>query len=399
MSVNLREKQISDGRISFYLDIYHNKKRTYEFLGIYLEKGKTETSANREKRRLAEEIKRKREDQLIRSDYDLTNFNLSNADIFEYIRQRSVEKQRTYSTLVTHLKLFAKTDCLPFRVITKEWLLNFQSYLRKPTDKETEKGRLENTVNIYMAALNTLLNEAAQQDIIPYNPWKKVPSQLKAKLTVSKVDPLEPGEIKRMIEKSKGIPVQVVQCFLFSVFTGLRWSDASNLKKSHIRTLRFVDKEGKIIRRKFVVFTQKKTKGENSVPLTVEAIQLLAKRLLDERKELNNKREAGLKVIPSENYFPRLAMRADVKYNTQHGYMWYNLKKWAKQAEIKKRLHYHLTRHTFATLGLEQIGDLSIISSLLGHKKLATTQRYAKVLDRLKVQSIDRLSNYGILNK
>jgi len=40
MSVKLREKQLKNGQISFYLDIYHNKKRWYEFLEIHIQKNK-----------------------------------------------------------------------------------------------------------------------------------------------------------------------------------------------------------------------------------------------------------------------------------------------------------------------------------------------------------------------
>lgn len=40
MGVKLREKQMKNGQISFYLDIYHNKSRWYEFLNIHIQKNK-----------------------------------------------------------------------------------------------------------------------------------------------------------------------------------------------------------------------------------------------------------------------------------------------------------------------------------------------------------------------
>lgn len=40
MGVKLREKQLSSGQISFYLDIYHNKIRWYEFLEIHIHKNR-----------------------------------------------------------------------------------------------------------------------------------------------------------------------------------------------------------------------------------------------------------------------------------------------------------------------------------------------------------------------
>ena len=43
MSIKIREKKLKDGRSSLYLDVYHNGKRSYRFLEMYLINGyKTE---------------------------------------------------------------------------------------------------------------------------------------------------------------------------------------------------------------------------------------------------------------------------------------------------------------------------------------------------------------------
>lgn len=392
MSVKVREKELQDGRISLYLDIYHNKKRSYDFLEIYLEKESKSKpwikKENQEKRMLADRIALDLDHRLKVQQRGLPDDKMLDVDLFTFIQTRSPKKQRRLAPLVKHLEEFSQAKRIPFRLIDKDWLLAFQGYLSKSDD------RTENTVNNYMALLNNILNEAAQEDIIPFNPWKRVPSHLKAKLVANDIDPLEPGEIRKMIEHSDGVPSQIRQCFLFSIFTGLRWGDASNLTKSCIRTMRV---EGK--RRKFIVFTQRKTQTRKNFPLSSEAISMLAERLWDERRSVNERREAGIEAEYSENFFPFLSIKEGDRANKRHGIMHYYLKKWAAKAGIKKRVHYHLTRHTFATLGLEKIGDLHIVSSLLGHKRLVTTQRYAHVLDRLKVESIDRLSSYGILKK
>ncbi|MEO5645204.1 MAG: site-specific integrase [Bacteroidia bacterium] len=390
MSVKLREKELSDGRISLYLDIYHDRKRRYDFLEIYLE-GKRTSAENKEKLQLAQQIRLDTEHQITVQKRGLQDTSQMNGDLFAFIAKRSTKKQQRFSTLEKHLKDFSKGKPIPFKIITKEWLLSFQVYLTSDTE------RVENSVNAYMTLLNTLLNEASSEEIIPYNPWKKVPSHLKAKYVPAEVETLEPEEVKQMMEHSKGIDSQVRQCFLFSFLTGFRWGDVSNLTRSSIRSMVVVDKDGKITRRKFVVFTQRKKQNQKNFPLPHDAIRILAERLWDERKQINNKREAGLKVEASPNFFPHYSIEEGDRANKRHGAMWYQLKKWVKQAGIKKRVHFHLTRHSFATLGLEKIGDLSIVSSLLGHKKLVTTQRYAHVLDRLKVDSIDRMTNHGFL--
>jgi hypothetical protein len=56
--VKLREKVLKDGTISLYLDIYHNQRRSYEYLNMYLTSGRSavDKQQNKEKVRLAQTI-------------------------------------------------------------------------------------------------------------------------------------------------------------------------------------------------------------------------------------------------------------------------------------------------------------------------------------------------------
>ena len=70
------------------------------------------------------------------------------------------------------------------------------------------------------------------------------------------------------------------------------------------------------------------------------------------------------------------------------------LKMWAKKAGIDpKKLHFHSSRHSFATNVLESSaeGDLYTVSKLLGHKSITTTQIYAKVRDSRKQLAVKAL--------
>jgi tyrosine recombinase XerC len=55
------------------------------------------------------------------------------------------------------------------------------------------------------------------------------------------------------------------------------------------------------------------------------------------------------------------------------------LEKYAQEAGLKKRVHPHLLRHTFATHMLDGGADLRVVQELLGHEQLSSTQIYTHV--------------------
>ncbi len=59
------------------------------------------------------------------------------------------------------------------------------------------------------------------------------------------------------------------------------------------------------------------------------------------------------------------------------------LKEIADQCDIKKKMTFHIARHTFATtVTLTNGVPIETVSKMLGHRNLKTTQHYAKILDR-----------------
>ncbi len=59
---------------------------------------------------------------------------------------------------------------------------------------------------------------------------------------------------------------------------------------------------------------------------------------------------------------------------------------------VKKNLTFHVARHTFATtITLSNGVPIETVSRMLGHNKLATTQIYARVLEKKVSQDMAEL--------
>ena len=148
---------------------------------------------------------------------------------------------------------------------------------------------------------------------------------------------------------------RVRDVYIFCCFTGLAYSDVEKLKRTEISV--GVDDQ-------LWIFTDRlKTKVKSRIPLLPVTLKII-KRYADDPACIN-----ANKVLP---------VLSNQKYNAY-------LKEIADICSISKKLTTHTARHTFGTtVTLGNGVPIESVSKMLGHKKISTTQHYARVLD-LKV--------------
>lgn len=143
--------------------------------------------------------------------------------------------------------------------------------------------------------------------------------------------------------------------------TGLRVSELINLRQSEINL-----NQG-------VVRIVGKGDRERLIPIGEEAQNWLHEFISGPRTEILLERQ-------TDYLFP--TRRGDRM--TRQAF-WHIIKRYAKHAEIGRKLSPHTLRHAFATHLLNNGADLRVVQMLLGHSDLSTTQIYTHVArERMK---------------
>ena len=381
--VRIRFKQLSNGNQSIYLEYYTGDvirkenyvggKRKYEFLKLYLipERTREDKAKNEATLALAKAIQSKRIVEVQNDAHGFQNTNKSRVNLLDYLenigKQSAEQGSRNYARTVLNtvraLKLF-RGDYIAFRDVDKEFLSEFTDYLRQ-MPKASKYGVLKtggrlsnNSVVSYYGTLRTAINRAYKEGIIAVNPTKEFDFASKVRQEPSRREYLTIDELKTLINTECRHEI-VKRAFLFSCLCGLRVSD--------IRKLRWCDlqRSGGRVR---IEITMQKTKEPLYLPISDEALKWLP-----ERGEAND----------SDFIFP-LTHEGTVNDTLQH---------WAKVAGITKHISFHCARHTHATMMLTLGADLYTVSKLLGHKNIATTQIYAKIVDKKKEEAIGLIPN------
>jgi integrase len=367
-TVKLREKVNGSGTKSLYLDIHMNGKRQKpKFLNLVISKN-GRTPQDQENKRIAEAAQAKLQNELVVLKLGLPEDTVENkANAYEYILEASKNNKGHMAQYVnSKLKDFSGKDVLPLSDINLFFCTGFQKYIRQNV--------AEGTAFAIFFAFSSYLNRAYEDGLIRENPVRKIPKRdrLKKKKSIPQYLTLE--QIETMSNTNNGIHPQVRLAFLFSCFTGLRWSDVSCLKWSQVTEITIDKRKVNIM-----YLQQKKTNNITNIPLNEQADQIL-----QERKRIAQDE-------PDSPYLFPFLVEPDPKRAKRYHFAASQLKRWGEKAGIKK-VHFHLARHTFATLTITYGGDLFTVSKLLGHVSFQSTQIYAHVLNAPKLAAMDKLS-------
>ncbi len=306
---------------------------------------------------LAENIKAQRQLQIQQDDYGFMSHN-KNADFLAFFKGYADEHlangDTNYLAAYNFLKTYSNENC-PVKLLTPDFCEGFRDYLTTAKPFVSTKTKLANTSMIaYWGIFKMVLKKAVQKKLIKTNPAADIKGIGKAPSPQREF--LTHDELIKIANAPCDLP-EFKSASLFSVFTGLRHSDICKLTWGEI-----LEENGKYSIR----LTIKKTKEAETMPISVEAYNILGDRKANHQK-----------VFPTFKYG-----------------QWQNsvILRWIHGAGVNKHITFHCFRHTFATLQLSLGTDLYMVSKMLGHKNITTTQIYAKIIDEKKREAANKIT-------
>jgi len=370
--IKLRTKQLANGNQSLYLDYYTDGQRQYEFLKLYLipEKTPINKSTNVQTLELANAIKAQKIVELQNTAHGFSMKKArANVNVIDYIKElaeRNRQKKgagkrgtfQSYNSLINHIEKYSGNKTT-FKQIDKKYCEGFIDYLRTATN--SNYGKEGKTLNVntqvgYRRMFETVFYAAIADEIMTINPFKQIKPENKPKENKTEIVYLTLDEVKAL-ENAQCFNPKIKQAFLFSCYTGLRYSDVKGLTWGKLQK----DNNGDT----FINYVQKKTQKQQYLPIPQKAAEFLPNR--SDAKDVDN-----VFNLPSGSYV-----------NVQ-------LKQWAFAANVTKNLSFHVARHTYATILLSLGAGIETISKNLGHSEIRTTQsHYAAIENKLQRQAVD----------
>lgn len=233
------------------------------------------------------------------------------------------------------------TPDITIQEITGTYLRQLETYMRK------SRGLAVNTIARHMKVIKRYINVAIKAELITKYPFLQYSIHSeethREALTERELEILE-NYRDQLAERN-----EVLDAFLFSCYTGLRYSDICTFTKQNICSVN---------RKRWVIIRMIKTNHEIRIPIST----------IFEGKAL-----ALTRSIPRTR-----GVLFNLSNNQQTNRV---LKRIARITGIKKDLTFHIARHTCATLLLYRGVSITTVQKILGHKSVKTTQIYSAVTD------------------
>ena len=277
-------------------------------------------------------------------------------DVLKYGTMKNYYTTERY--LYKFLKKEFKAEDIFLKQINYQFITDFEHFLRNYKPKRERKAPTNNGVMKHLERLKKLLNLAQKLEWVEKDPFAKF--QLKFKKSERAF--LNEEELKKLEEYQfeKITHQQTRDVFVFSCYTGLSWIDAKNLKIENI----VIGFDG----RQWIFTAREKTEQPVKIPILPKAMEIIEK--------YKDHCECCGYILP---------VYSNQKTNEY-------LKQIAIILKIKKKLTFHVARHTFATtVTLSKGIPMETVSKLLGHSKLSTTQIYARVLESKLSNDMEKL--------
>lgn len=282
----------------------------------------------------------------------------NNSSFISFFRQEVMNSSLKDSTKRNHLSTlmllqeFKKN--ITFSDLTFELISSFEYFLQL-------KGYHTNTIAKHMKHLKRHVNIAINKEYIEIQ--KYAFRKYKIKTIENKHTHLVPEELERLenlILSGRYVKLQKsLDAFLFCCYAGMRYSDFINLSSEN-----FVD----INQETWLIYKSVKTGTEVRLPLYLlfsgKGIAIL------------NKYRDNL-----EDFFH---LRDNSNVNK-------DLIIITRLAGLSKRISFHCSRHTNATLLIYNGINITTVQKLLGHKSVKTTQVYTNVMDMTIIHDLEKM--------
>lgn len=282
----------------------------------------------------------------------------SKKSILRMERVNAIGTVNRFKAVVSKMATFLNGKDLPMQDISTSWLKDYETYLRK------DLGNGTNTVASNMSVIRKIMNEAASEDLIEHgkNPFDK----FKIKKEPSEIEYLTETELESFMNVTLTEGTRIEQhrdLYVFACYAG-------GIRIGDLLKLQWKNFDGE----RLTIVTSK-----TSEPLSIKLGEV-ALHIIDKQSGGDNKDSFIFGLLPTGlDLTNEKSVHQSISRST--AYVNKNLKLIAKKAGINKNIHFHTSRHTWATRALRKGMRIEHVSKLLTHRSIKTTQVYAKIVN------------------